>query len=157
MTSLRAAITSKRRFGHQNRLYFLNPECVRIPWIAAQKKIPVENFRPRSVLPKKSLFREFIGSISWNLVRRLSITVWRPTTWTKLFGLTNARWQLSRGLRRWYYKIYLHRNQLKLGVFRKWNRWGRNRKGLLSYTKTDIYLCRCICFQNEWEPENWNF
>ena len=42
MTSLWAAATSKRRLGHPNRLHFLNPECVRIPWIVAPKKFPLK-------------------------------------------------------------------------------------------------------------------
>ena len=56
MTSLSAAITSKRRLGHPSRLYFLNPECVRIPWVIALKNFPVENFRIRSDVPKKITF-----------------------------------------------------------------------------------------------------
>ena len=36
-------------------IHFLNPECVRIPWLLAPKNLHVENFRVRSVLPKKSL------------------------------------------------------------------------------------------------------
>ena len=59
MTSLWAAITLKRRFGHQNQLYFLNPECIRIPWVLGPKKFPVENFRVRSDFRKFSIFHEF--------------------------------------------------------------------------------------------------
>ena len=49
-------ITSKRKFGHPNQIYFLNPECVRIPWVLAPKNFPVQNFRVRSVLQKSSIF-----------------------------------------------------------------------------------------------------
>ena len=37
-------------------IHFLNPECVRIPWVLAPKNFPVENFRVRSVLQKSSVF-----------------------------------------------------------------------------------------------------
>ena len=56
MTSFWTAVTSKQRFGHQNRLHILNPECVRIPRVVAPKNFPLENFRVRSVLPKKNHF-----------------------------------------------------------------------------------------------------
>ena len=39
MTSLWAAITSKRRLGHPNQLYF--PECVRIPWVLTLNKLKI--------------------------------------------------------------------------------------------------------------------
>ena len=48
MTSLWAAITSKR---HPNRLHFLN-----FLWVLAPKTFRVENFRVRSILPKKIIF-----------------------------------------------------------------------------------------------------
>ena len=37
-------------------IHFLNPECVRIPWVLAPKNFPVENFRVQSDLQKKSIF-----------------------------------------------------------------------------------------------------
>ena len=40
-------------------IHFLNPECVRIPWVLAPKNFPIENFRVRSDLQKISLFHEF--------------------------------------------------------------------------------------------------
>ena len=49
MTWLWATITLKRRLGHPNRLYFLNPECVRTLWVPAPKKF-FQYFRVRSVL-----------------------------------------------------------------------------------------------------------
>ena len=60
MTSLWAAITSKRRLSHPNWLHFLNSECIRIPWVEAPKNFPIENFRVLNVLLKESLFREFL-------------------------------------------------------------------------------------------------
>ena len=60
MTTLWAALTSKRRLGHPNWLYFLNSECVRIPWVLAPKTFPVENFWVRSVLQKSSIFHWFL-------------------------------------------------------------------------------------------------
>ena len=53
-TSLWAAKTLKQRLSHPNRLYILNPECVRILWVPALK-----NFRVRGVWPENSLFRQF--------------------------------------------------------------------------------------------------
>ena len=41
-------------------IHFLNPECVRIPWVLAPKNFPVENFRVRSVLQKSSIFHWFL-------------------------------------------------------------------------------------------------
>ena len=41
-------------------IHFLNPECVRIPWVLAPKIFPVENFRVRSVLQKSSIFHWFL-------------------------------------------------------------------------------------------------
>ena len=71
MTSFWTAVTSKQRFGHQNRLHILNPECVRIPRVVAPKNFPLENFRVRSVLPKKTPFHKFscthIKKCSWLL------------------------------------------------------------------------------------------
>ena len=52
LTRLWAALTSKRRLGHSNWLYFLNPDGVRIPLVAALKNFPVRNFWVRSVLPR---------------------------------------------------------------------------------------------------------
>ena len=40
--------------------HFLNPECVRIPWVLAPKNFPVQNFRVRSVLQKSSIFHWFL-------------------------------------------------------------------------------------------------
>ena len=37
-------------------IHFLNPECVRIPWVLAPKNFPIENFRVRSDLGKKFRF-----------------------------------------------------------------------------------------------------
>ena len=59
MTSLRAAITSKRRLSHPSRLYFLNPECVRIPWVAAPKVFPLKIFGYVVFHPKNSFFVNF--------------------------------------------------------------------------------------------------
>ena len=41
-------------------IHFLNPECVRIPWVLAPKNFPVQNFRVRSVLQKSSIFHWFL-------------------------------------------------------------------------------------------------
>ena len=41
-------------------IHFLNPECVRIPWVLAPKNFPIENFRVRSVLQKSSIFHWFL-------------------------------------------------------------------------------------------------
>ena len=41
-------------------IHFLNPECVRIPWIRAPKNFPIENFRVRSNLQKSSIFHWFL-------------------------------------------------------------------------------------------------
>ena len=41
-------------------IHFLNPECVRIPWVLAPENFPVENFRVRSVLQKSSIFHWFL-------------------------------------------------------------------------------------------------
>ena len=57
--------TSGRQNRVKNLLYppfiyiFLNPECVRIPWVLAPKNFPIANFRVRSDLQKISLFHEF--------------------------------------------------------------------------------------------------
>ena len=80
MTSLWAAVTSKPRLGHPNRLHFLNPKCVRIPWVVAPKKILVENFRVRSALPKKSLFREFTCPDGKNMQRARVRSISVPPT-----------------------------------------------------------------------------
>ena len=37
-------------------IHFLNPECVRIPWVLAPKNFPVENFRVGSDLQKSPVF-----------------------------------------------------------------------------------------------------
>merc|ERR1712240_304220 len=39
-------------------IHFLNPECVRIPWVLAPKNFPIENFWVRSDLQKISIFHE---------------------------------------------------------------------------------------------------
>ena len=39
---------------------FMNPECVRIPLVLALKNFPIENFRVRSDLQKKSIFHWFL-------------------------------------------------------------------------------------------------
>ena len=46
MALLWAALTSKRRLGHPNRLYFLSPECVcvRTPWVLAAKNFLLKTF-----------------------------------------------------------------------------------------------------------------
>ena len=54
-----AAVTSKRRLGHPNWLYLLNPEYVRTPWELAPKKFAIENFRVWSVLPKNHFLPNF--------------------------------------------------------------------------------------------------
>ena len=41
-------------------IHFLNPEYVRIPWVLAPKKFPIENFRVRSDLQKSSIFHWFL-------------------------------------------------------------------------------------------------
>ena len=41
-------------------IHFLNPECVRIPWVLAPKNFPIENFRVRSDLQKSSIFHWFL-------------------------------------------------------------------------------------------------
>ena len=41
-------------------IHFLNPECVRIPWVLAPKNFPIENFRVRSILQKSSIFHWFL-------------------------------------------------------------------------------------------------
>ena len=41
-------------------IHFLNPECVRIPWVLAPKNFHVQNFRVRSVLQKSSIFHWFL-------------------------------------------------------------------------------------------------
>ena len=53
MTSFWAAITLKRRLGHLNRLHFLNPKCVRIPWV------PLKIFGYRAFYPKNHFFANF--------------------------------------------------------------------------------------------------
>ena len=83
MTSLWAAITSKRSFGHPNWLYFLNPECVRIPWVLAPKKI---------VLPKKSLFGKF-----------------RVSTEKKCCGLLCAQFGCHRQMSHIFWKLIIWR------------------------------------------------
>merc|ERR1711963_1145000 len=40
-------------------IHFLNPECVRIPWVLAPKNFPVENFRVPSVSQKAPFFTDF--------------------------------------------------------------------------------------------------
>ena len=51
MTSLRAAITLKRRLGHPSRLYFLNPGCKMIPWVAALEIFQLKTFGDRAFYP----------------------------------------------------------------------------------------------------------
>ena len=41
------------------KIFFRNPECVRITWVLAPKTFPVENFRARSDLRKTSAFHWF--------------------------------------------------------------------------------------------------
>ena len=41
-------------------IHFLNPECVRIPWVLAPKNFHVQNFRVRSDLQKSSIFHWFL-------------------------------------------------------------------------------------------------
>ena len=41
-------------------IHFLNPECVRIPWVLTPKNFPVENFRVWCDLQKKSIFHWFL-------------------------------------------------------------------------------------------------
>ena len=41
-------------------IHFLNPECVRIPWVLAPKNFPIQNFRARSVLQKSSISHWFL-------------------------------------------------------------------------------------------------
>ena len=51
------SFSSKMLIHH---IHFLNPECVRIPWILAPKNFPLQNFRVRSVLQKSSIFHWFL-------------------------------------------------------------------------------------------------
>ena len=91
MTSLWAAITSKRRLGHPNQIHFLNPECVRIPWVLAPENFPVENFRVRSVLQKSSIFHWFLLPPPKKKYRARVPTILMPETFP-IARLTLANW-----------------------------------------------------------------
>ena len=58
LTQLRATKTGSNICC--THIHFLNPGCVRIPWVLAPKNFPIENFRVRSVSPKGSLFHQFL-------------------------------------------------------------------------------------------------
>ena len=58
-----AAISSKRRLGRQNRLYFLNPECVRIQWVESQKNFLLKNFGYGAFYQKKTFLRIYVSRL----------------------------------------------------------------------------------------------
>ena len=57
---LRATKTRSKKCCTPIHIDFLNPECVRIPWVLAPKNFLVENFRTRSDLQKSSVFHWFL-------------------------------------------------------------------------------------------------
>ena len=63
-------------------IHFLNPECVRIPWVLAPKNFPIENFWVRSDLQKFSLFTNFHVALIKKTVGLLRTQFWchRPST-----------------------------------------------------------------------------
>ena len=61
-------------------IHFLNPECVRIPWVLAPENFPVENFRVRSVLQKSSIFHWFLLPPPKKKHRARVLTILMPQT-----------------------------------------------------------------------------
>ena len=60
--------------------YFLNPECVRIPYVLAPKNFPIENFRVRSDLRKSSIFHWFLCPYAPKRYRARVPTILMPPT-----------------------------------------------------------------------------
>ena len=61
-------------------IHFLNPECVRIPWVLAPKNFPIENFRVRSDLQKISLFHEIPSPLAFFFCRPAADSILMPPT-----------------------------------------------------------------------------
>ena len=124
MTSLWAAVTLKRRLGHPNRLHFLNPESVRIPWVVASK-----NF-PGAFYPKNHFFANFRAHTLKQCSGLLCAQFWchwpstsivwsvtpqsfqgHPRSWPGVNGLASRSFQSQ------VTQICVHQNRRKLGVF----------------------------------------
>ena len=159
MTSLWAAITSKRRLGHPNRLYFLNPECASIPWLLYLKNVPVENFQAQSVSPKNSLFRQFPCThinkccglvcpqfwchwLPWYLVWTVIPTSFQGKAWS----WPGVNRLASRSFQSQVAQIRAHKNRLFWGVLFAKNRFSWPSGQLLSlacHTYSESYWSDC--------------